>query len=271
MIDHGRLAVIGLGKLGESLLKALLDAGVVKPDGVVATVGHQATLEAKRTMGVDITLDNAAAARGAGIVILAVKPQVMAGVLREIGPEVNSGTLVISTAAGIETSTIEQELGDGVPVVRTMPNTPCLVGSGMTVVAAGSYATGAHLDLARRIFDAVGRSLVLDESHMDAVTGLSGSGPAFMYVVMEALAEGGVKMGLPRTVATELIAQTMQGAARLALETGEHPAKLKDAVLTPAGCTIDGLLELEDGGLRVALIKAVVRATERAGRLNGRE
>jgi pyrroline-5-carboxylate reductase len=149
-----------------------------------------------------------------------------------------------------------------------MPNTPCLVRRGMTALCAGRYAGEADLALGREIFNCMGRSLVLDERHMDAVTGLSGSGPAYMYVVLEALAEGGLKVGLPREIATELIAQTMLGAAEMVLQTGEHPAKLKDAVTTPAGCTIDGLLELEDGGLRVALIKAVVRATKRVGELS---
>jgi pyrroline-5-carboxylate reductase len=148
-----------------------------------------------------------------------------------------------------------------------MPNTPCLLREGMTAICGGSRATREHLKLAEAVFGAMGRTLILDERHFDAVTGLSGSGPAFMYVVLEALAEGGVKVGLPRETATELVAQTMLGSARMVLETREHPAKLKDVVTTPAGCTIDGLLELEEGGLRVALIKAVVKATARAAQL----
>ena len=162
---------------------------------------------------------------------------------------------------------IESGLAKPVPVVRVMPNTPCLVREGMTAIAAGRHARKEHLELVEALFRPLGRTRVLDEKHMDAVTGLSASGPAFMYVVLEALAEGGLKVGLPRETATELIAQTMLDAAKLALETREHPAKLKDAVTTPAGCTIDGLLELEEGGLRVALIKAVVRATRRAAEL----
>ena len=154
-----------------------------------------------------------------------------------------------------------------VPLVRTMPNVASQVRCGMTALCPGRHAKPAHVALVQAVFDAVGRTRVLDEKYLDAVTGLSGSGPAFMFVVLEALAEGGLKVGLPREIATELVAQTMLGAAQLALETGEHPAKLKDAVLTPAGCTIDGLLELEGGGLRVALIRAVVRAAERAGEL----
>ena len=148
-----------------------------------------------------------------------------------------------------------------------MPNTPSAIGSGMTGLSAGRFATDEHLALAKSLFDAVGRTLVLDEKHMDAVTGLSASGPAFIYVVLESLAEAGVKVGLPREVATLLAAQTTLGAAGMVLDSGSHPALLKDEVTTPAGCTIDGLLELEEGGLRVTLIKAVVKATERAAAL----
>jgi len=192
----------------------------------------------------------------------------MVEVLDEIRPVMRPGQLVLSTAASVTTAEIEAGLRMEISVVRAMPNTPCLVRCGMTALCAGRHAGPEDLALAREIFNCMGRSLVLDERHMNAVTGLSGSGPAYMYVVLEALAEGGLKVGLPRETATELIAQTMLGAAEMVLQTGEHPAKLKDAVITPAGCTIDGLLELEDGGLRVALIKAVVRATQRVGELS---
>jgi pyrroline-5-carboxylate reductase len=191
----------------------------------------------------------------------------MGEVLASLRKSVTARQLVISTAAGVTTGTIEAGLAKGVPVIRTMPNTPCLLRCGMTAICAGRHATREHLAAAESIFGAMGRTMVLEERHFDAVTGLSGSGPAFMYVVLEALAEGGLKTGLPRETATELVAQTMLGAARMVLETREHPAKLKDAVTTPAGCTIDGLLELEEGGLRLALIKAVVKATARAAQL----
>jgi pyrroline-5-carboxylate reductase len=164
-------------------------------------------------------------------------------------------------------ASIEKALGEDVPVVRAMPNTPCAVGAGMTVLCRGRSAGPSDLALASRLFDTVGRTLVLDEKHMDAVTGLSASGPAFIYVILESLAEAGVKMGLPRDVATLLAAQTTLGAAKQVLETGSHPALLKDEVTTPAGCTIDGLLELEEGKLRVTLIKAVVKAAQRAREL----
>ena len=167
---------------------------------------------------------------------------------------------------------IEKELESEVPVIRVMPNTPCLVGAGMTAVCRGKSADKAQLLLVSEIFAAVGKSVILDEKHFDAVTGLSASGPAFIYIILESLAEAGVKVGLPRDVATLLAAQTTLGASQVVLETGSHPALLKDTVTTPAGCTIDGILELEEGKLRVTLIKAVVKATQRAKelvRLNG--
>src|SRR5204862_6618484 len=154
-----------------------------------------------------------------------------------------------------------------VPVIRTMPNTPCLIKKGMTGISPGKHATSQHVQQARKIFDAIGRSLIVDEKHMDAVTGLSASGPAFVYIIIESFIEAGVKVGLPRDAATLLASQMVLGAASMVLQTGEHPAKLKDLVTTPAGCTIDGILELEDGGLRTTLIKAVVRATHRAKEL----
>ena len=268
MLTTQNIAVIGAGKIGETILKALLDAKVVAKGQLRASTKHAATAEARgKAHGVRATTDNASAAKGADIVILSVKPQVMGEVLGSLKRTVTAKQLVISTAAGVTTGAIERGLAKGVPVVRTMPNTPCLLRSGMTAICAGKHATREHLAVAEAIFGAMGRTLVLDERHFDAVTGLSGSGPAFMYVVLESLAEGGVKVGLPRETATELVAQTMLGAARMVLETREHPATLKDAVTTPAGCTIDGLLELEEGGLRVALIKAVVKATARAGEL----
>jgi pyrroline-5-carboxylate reductase len=214
-----------------------------------------------------VTSDNRKAVAGADIVLLCVKPQVIREVLEEIRPHVDEKALVISVAASVPTSYIEQHLGPKVPVVRAMPNTCSAVGCGMTGICRGAHAAAEHLEVARAMFDAVGRTVVVDEKDMDAVTGLSASGPAFAYIILESLAEAGVKVGLPRDVATLLAAQTMKGSASVVLETGDHPALLKDAVTTPAGCTIDGILELEEGKLRVTLIKAVVKSTLRAGEL----
>ncbi len=267
MLSKKKVAVLGIGKLGETLVRALLEAKVLLPEQILATARTRETVESKAKIYGIRAVTNEQAAREADILVLSVKPQAMAEVLKSIRSAVTSRHIVISTAASVSTAFIERGLGKKVPVIRTMPNTPCLLRSGMTGIAPGRFARREHLAVAEQLFCALGRALVLDERHMDAVTGLSGSGPAFMYVVLESLAGGGVKMGLPREIATELVAQTMLGAARMVLETREHPAKLKDVVTTPAGCTIDGLLVLEEGGLRVALIKAVVKATQRASAL----
>lgn len=268
MLARKKIAIIGAGKLGETLLKALLEAKVVLPEQITVTTRHAENSDRKgKAYGVSATTDNAAAVRAADIIIVSVKPQAMAEALASIRKVVRKNQIVISTAASVATPYIERALGSGIPVIRTMPNTACLVRAGMTGIAAGKHAKREHLAVAESIFSALGRVLVLDEKHMDAVTGLSASGVAFMYVTLESMAEGGVAAGLPREIATELAAQTMLGAARMVLETREHPAKLKDVVTTPAGTTIDGLLELESGGLRVTLIKTVMRATKRASEL----
>lgn len=263
-----KLAVLGTGKLGGILLRAYLKQGLFSAKHVTATVKHGEKAESRaKELGVQVTTGNRKAVHGADIVLLAVKPQVVGDVLKEIAPELSEKTLVISVAASVPTSYIEQHTGGKVPVIRAMPNTPCQVDCGMTGICKGSHAGVEHLEIAREMFDAVGRSVVVDEKNMDAVTGLSASGPAFAYIILESLAEAGVKVGLPRDVATLLASQMMKGAASVVLETGDHPALLKDAVTTPAGCTIDGILELEEGKLRVTLIKAVVKATHRAGEL----
>jgi pyrroline-5-carboxylate reductase len=269
-VDPGisKLAVLGAGKMGGTLIRALVDAAVIEPRQIVATSRHAETAaDAARKLDVEVVTDNRAAIRGAEVILVAVKPQALEEVLDEIGDLLEPNQLLVSIVASATTPFIERHCAQPVPVVRAMPNTPSLVKAGMSVLCAGAQATPAHLSTARRLFGAVGRTLVLDEKHMDAVTALGASGTAFAYVVLESLAEGGVKVGLPRHIATELAAQTCLGAAKMVLETGEHPALLKDAVTTPAGCTIDGLLALEEGGLRVTLIKAVVESTLRAGQL----
>jgi pyrroline-5-carboxylate reductase len=262
------LAVLGTGKLGGILLRAYLKQGLFAPKRVTATVRHEEKATAlARDLGVNGTTDNRKAVHGADIVLLAVKPQVVGDVLKEIAPELGKDTLIISVAASVPTTYIEQRAGAETPVVRAMPNTCSTVGCGMTGICRGAHASAEHLEIAKAMFNAVGRTVVVDEKNMDAVTGLSASGPAFAYIILESLAEAGVKVGLPRDIATLLASQTMKGAASVVLETGDHPALLKDAVTTPAGCTIDGILELEEGKLRVTLIKAVVKATQRAGEL----
>jgi pyrroline-5-carboxylate reductase len=263
-----KLAVLGTGKLGGILLRAYLRQGLFKAQNVTATVKHsEKAAKLAKEMGITTSTENRNAVRGADIVLLGVKPQVIGEVLQEISGELNHDALVISVAASVPTSYVEQRLGAKAAVVRVMPNTCSTVNCGMAGICRGASATEQHVEMARTMFDAVGRTVVVDEKNMDAVTGLSASGPAFAYIILESLAEAGVKVGLARDVATLLAAQTMKGAASVVLETGDHPALLKDAVTTPAGCTIDGILELEEGKLRVTLIKAVVKATQRAGEL----
>jgi pyrroline-5-carboxylate reductase len=264
-----KIAVLGCGKMGTILLESFLERKLVAPQEAIATVQHgDRSQELSHELnGVPVSTDNRTAVAGAEIVLLCVKPQVLGQLLEEIAPALDPTTLVISIAASTTTSFIQQKLGKNIPVVRAMPNTPAMVGAAMTAVCAGPAATAQHLETAKHLFESVGRALVVDEKHMDAITALSASGPAFAFVILEALAEAGVKVGLPREMATTLIAQTLFGSAKLALETGHHPALLKDAVTTPAGCTIEGLMELEKGGLRVTLMNAVIKTTIRAREL----
>jgi pyrroline-5-carboxylate reductase len=262
------VAVLGAGKIGGILLEALLKNGMLSPRTTRSTVQHADRARAlEEKLKISVTTDNRAAASGADVIFICVKPQVVQQVVKEISKNVGPSQLVISVAASVSTGLIEAGLSAGIPVVRAMPNTPCSIGYGMTALCGGKFARPEHMATATAVFGVVGRTVEVDEKHMDAVTGLSASGPAYIYVILESLAEAGVKVGLPRDVATLLAAQTTLGAAKVVLETGDHPALLKDAVTTPAGCTVDGILELEEGKLRVTLIKAVVKAAQRAKEL----
>ncbi len=266
--DKGSLAVLGLGKLGGLLVQAFLERGLLETGQIRATVAHEdRAAQLAERFGIAVGTDNCRAVRDCEIVLISVKPLTMAEVCRQISSQLTPRQLVVSVAASVPTDFIETHLKGDIPVVRAMPNTPCGVGAGMTALCSGRHASPAHVETATHLFETVGRTVQVEEKLMNAVTGLSASGPAFIYVILESLAEAGVKVGLPRDVATLLAAQTTLGASQVALQTGHHPALLKDAVTTPAGCTIDGILELEDGKLRVTLIKAVVKAVERAGEL----
>lgn len=269
LADVRRVAVIGAGKMGETLMRGLVDRGTLPAERLVATARHQDRLDrvASLVPGIATTLSNREAAADADLVLLCVKPQVASAVLADLAPVLGPKQVLLSILASVPTSYLEARLGSDVPVIRAMPNTPTLIGAGMTALCPGRHASGAQLAQARALFEPLGATALIDEKHFDAVTGLSASGPAFIYIVIESLADGGVKAGLPRQVAIQLAAQTCLGAARMVLETGQHPALLKDAVTTPAGCTIDGILALEEGGLRVTLIKAIVEAARRAGEL----
>lgn len=263
-----RVAVLGAGKMGGILLQAFLKQQMLAPDQLLATVAHEdraAALSAQ--WGVEVSTDNLAAVQRADVILLGVKPFQVPALMAEIKPALTPQKLLISFAASVKTGAIEEAAGIDIPVIRAMPNTPSMLGAGIAALCRGKFVNEAQMALASRIFEAVGRTVIVDEKHMDAVTGLSASGPAFIYIILESLAEAGVKVGLPRDIATLLAAQTAFGSAKMVLETGYHPALLKDAVTTPAGCTIDGILELEEGGLRVTLIKAVMRATQRAKEL----
>jgi pyrroline-5-carboxylate reductase len=264
-----KLALLGCGKMGTILLQAFLDRGLVAADEVIATVQHADRCRSlSNTMrGVTFSTDNRAAAAAAPIVLVCVKPQATTQLLDEISSSLQPKALVISVVTGVSLSLIHQHLGKDVAAIRAMPNTPAMVGAAMTALAAGNGTRQEQLETAQRFFESIGRVAIVDEKHMDAITALSASGPAFVFVILESLAEAGVKVGLPRELATTLAAQTLFGAAKLAMETGHHPALLKDAVTTPAGCTIEGLIELEKGGLRVTLINAVIKTAKRAQEL----
>lgn len=263
-----RVAFLGAGKMGGIILQALLKNGMLSPDSTCATVAHE---ERAKTLAeklkIKVGTNNIEAAKGADVIVIGVKPQVVEDVVREIAGELTKKQLVVSVAASVPTSMIEKNLPPSVPVIRAMPNTPCIMGAGMTAICRGKHASADDVSLTTNLFNVVGRTVVVDEKHMDAVTALSASGPAYIYIILESLAEAGVKVGLPRDIATLLAAQTALGAAKVVLDTGDHPALLKDAVTTPAGCTIDAIMELEEGKLRVTLIKAVVKAAQRAKEL----
>lgn len=268
MLKGKKLAVVGVGKLGEALISGLLKQGDLKVSDIAGSVGHESSIErVKERLGIRASIDNREVVGACDIVLLAVKPQNMDLVLREISDVLTEKQLIVSVAASVTTKFVQERLAKHIPVVRAMPNTPSIINAGMTGLCMGAYAGEDDKRMAEAIFKCVGQTVFVDETLMDGVTALSASGPAYLYVVIESLAEAGVKLGIPREVSTLLAAQTCYGAASMVLESKAHPALLKDSVTTPAGCTIDGLMELEEGKLRVTLIKAVVKAAERAREL----
>jgi pyrroline-5-carboxylate reductase len=263
-----KVAILGTGKMGGILLQGFLKNNLVSAEQIFPTVHHAERAQAlSAQFGVEVTTDNLAAAHAANVILIGVKPVQVPTLIEHIRPALSPEKMILSFAASVKTRSIEDAAKCDLAVVRAMPNTPAMLAAGITALCAGRFVTAEQMAIAQKIFQTLGRTVVVDEKHMDAVTGLSGSGPAFIYIIIEALAEAGVNVGLPRDVATLLAAQTTLGSARMVLETGYHPALLKDAVTTPAGCTVDGILELEEGGLRVTLIKAVKRATQRAKEL----
>jgi pyrroline-5-carboxylate reductase len=263
-----RWGFIGSGRMATALVRGMIRAGTAAPGSITASDPIEAARSALgRETGVAVTDSNRAVAEASGVLVLAVKPQSLPQVLDEMRPVVTPEHLVISIAAGVSLATLTAGLGAGRRIARVMPNTPALLGEGASGYCLGSHARPGDEEVVRSCLSAVGRAYRVPESLLDAVTGLSGSGPAFVYVIIEALSDGGVRVGLPRDVATALAAQTVLGAARMVLETGEHPGALKDQVASPGGTTIAGLHALERGGVRAALIDAVEAATHRSAEL----
>lgn len=274
-----KLGVIGAGVMGRTLLRGLFEAKLLLPQQAWAAARSQHSCdEVEAELGISCVRDAASAHAGGplpsgpvgyeerlsdtDVILICVKPKQAAEVIDTLlRGNLRRDTLLISILAGVTTARLEQLLDHPNPWVRAMPNTPCVVGAGMTVVAGGLHAEAHHLEIAERIFSSVGRCRVVEETYCNAVTALSGSGPAYMYLMMEAMADAGVRVGLPRDLALQLVAQTMLGSARMVLETNRHPAALRDDVTTPAGCTIGGVLMLEDGKIRSVLARAVEEAT----------
>ena len=268
MMKTKTLGFIGAGNMAEAIVKGLLHAKVIPPEGIIVSdVKPERLAHLKAEHGVRTTQDTHELVSVSDVVVLSVKPQVIDKVLALIGTDIKSTQLVVSVAAGVPVSAIEARLPEGTHVVRTMPNTPATVQAGATAIAPGTHATEEDLEVARALFSAVGRVVTLDENLLDAVTGLSGSGPAYVMLMIEAMADGGVKVGLHRDTALLLAAQTVYGSAKLLLETGEHPGRLKDMVTSPGGTAIAGLHTLESGGLRRTLMDAVEAATNRSVQL----
>ncbi|MFD4654608.1 pyrroline-5-carboxylate reductase [Kitasatospora sp. NPDC058444] len=264
---HGqKIAFLGTGKIGEALLSGLLRAGKDPADVLVTARRPERAVELAARYGV-VAVSNAEAAKLADTLILAVKPQDMGTLLEELAPHVGADRLVISAAAGVPTAWFEERLAAGTPVVRVMPNTPVLVDEGMSVISGGSHATEEHLVRAEEIFSSVGKALRLPESQQDAATALSGSGPAYFYFLVEAMTDAGILLGLPRQVAHDLIVQSAIGASVMLRDSGEHPVKLREAVTSPAGTTIAAIRELENHGVRAALLGALEAARDRSREL----
>ena len=268
MIENLRFAFLGGGNMAEALIKGLLTGLAVNPRHVVATdvIGERRDY-LRETYGICASVDNPQAVRDSQVIFLAVKPQTVPALLEAISPEVDRDKLIVSIAAGIPLPVLQHALADDSRIVRVMPNTPALVLAGAAGISPSAAATPADIALVERIFNVVGRATVVSDGMMDTVTGLSGSGPAFVFALIEGLSDGGVLMGLDRPTATMLAAQTVLGAAKMVLETGRHPGELKDMVTSPAGTTIAGMQALEDGGLRGLMMAAVRRATERSQEL----
>jgi pyrroline-5-carboxylate reductase len=259
------IGIIGAGKMGEMIVQGLLRGSDSHQYKIEASTRSEMTAqEFSEKLKIPCGMDNLKLASRSDVILICTKPHQAEAIVRSIQSVLGASKLLISICASVSTTQLEEWSGGKTPVIRSMPNTPCMIGEGMTVLCKGVHSTQNHLNTAQRLFIPLGKTAVIEESLMDGATGLSGCGPAYVYMIIEALSEAGVKVGLPRKVATLLAAQTLSGAAQMVLQRGAHPAALKDEVTTPAGCTIDGLMALEEGKLRVTLIKAVLAATKRS-------
>jgi pyrroline-5-carboxylate reductase len=268
MAAHLKVGFLGAGKMASALASGLVRAGLAAPEAILASdVSNGARSEFTQATQARTTAFNPDVAKFASVLILAVKPDQVAPLLLEIAPQLTEEHLLISIAAGVTLSSIESEVPDGTRVIRVMPNTPALVGASASAFALGRSATGDDAQLVSKLLSAVGIAMQVKESLLDAVTGLSGSGPAYVYTIIEALSDGGVAAGLPREIATRLAAQTVLGGAKMVLETGLHTGALKDMVTSPGGTTIEGIHELERGAVRAALMNAVRSAAEKSKKL----
>jgi len=268
MFAQSHVGFIGGGNMGEALIKGLLSTSLLQPGQVSVFDVAPARLDyLEGTYGVQLSQGIPALAADSTVIILAVKPQIMSAVLKELHSSISPGQLVISIAAGIPMATLAKGLPEGLPIVRVMPNTPALVLEGASALSRGPHVTDQQMQMALALFRAVGKAMEVEEKWMDTVTGLSGSGPAYVLLLIEALIDGGVLMGLPRPVARELVLQTMLGTVKMAQETGKHPAELKDMITSPGGTTIRGLAVMEEQNVRGALIRAVEAATLRSREL----
>lgn len=263
-----KIGVVGAGKIGSAIARGIIGAGLVARDQVIASDISDVLRESIASeLGIKVTSDNNQLCHDVDVVILAVKPQILDAVTKEMAKSLGKGKLLVSVAAGVPLGRIEANLSSGARVVRVMPNIPCVVGAGAAGYAGGAHATGQDLEIVGSILNSFGIGLAVEEKYLDAVTGLSGSGPAYVFLFIEALADGGVQVGLARDVALKLALQTVYGAARMALESGKHLGELKDEVTSPGGTTIAGLYALEQKGFKGAVMDAIVSATKRSQEL----
>jgi pyrroline-5-carboxylate reductase len=265
-----RIAVLGAGKAGEALIAGFLSSGWRRPEEIVTTARHEEHLaHLRERYGIETTLSNVEAVEGAEVIVIAVKPQDIEGLLAEIGSAVKPNQTVLSIAAAIPCELIERHLSDGVPVVRAMPNTPVTVHEGMSGIAPGAHAIEEHLARAEEVLGSVGRSVRVEEGYMDAITAVSGSGPAYFALLAESMIEAGILLGLSREISTDLVVQTMLGTAKLLRDEKMHPVELREMVTSPGGTTIAAIRELEQAGVRAAFLNAIQAAMKRSKELAG--